>query len=133
MNLANHNYGLRGQSELDYDYFICLGKKCKRKKEKRRRIRNEKKKLKNDARRADIERTRAETGMIKQTFGPTLSTPLKRMVRPSVTGTIRKAQSNSAEPVPQIGTAKVVPWILFGGLVLIGGAILTKTKRTGKT
>lgn len=136
MNLVDNNYGLSGQSEQDYDDFVCLGKKCRRRREKRRRIRNERKRLKNEARRADIERSRAETGLIKQTFGTSESVSSNKgqpiATKQNIVGTFQKTGSTPSSANNQIVKGKISPWILFGGLIMIGGFILAGTKKAKK-
>ena len=65
MNGAYNNFGLDGQEE--YDNLFC-GKRCRKRRKKRRAIRLERRRLKNDAQLASNERMRAETKIMQQTM-----------------------------------------------------------------
>ena len=59
------NYGLSGQQDL-YDFYGGIGKNARQKKNENRAIRVEKRRLKNDERKADVERSKAEAQLIQQ-------------------------------------------------------------------
>ncbi|MCB9448686.1 MAG: hypothetical protein H6585_10115 [Flavobacteriales bacterium] len=85
MNAQQYNFGLNGQPVAassyvpadKYDHFLCLSKKCKDRVAAKKKVRQakreerlEKKKLKNEMLRADIEAKRTETKLASQLGAP---------------------------------------------------------------
>ncbi len=121
--MKQHNFGLEGQ--LQFDNFLC-GKKCRRRKKEKQGIRSERRKTKNDARRADTERVRAETRiLLHQNLGA------KEQVRMPMTGQQVSAPVMVPQPAPAPQPQKagvgsnpliiVVGVLLLGGIVMMGG------------
>ena len=119
--MNSNNYGLNGQTDNDYFYFLC-GKKCKKRKKEKRDIRFERRRLKNDERRADTERTRTETMIMKNTM-------LSPSAPPPAQQTAPQGQSNvQGNPAPQqAGMGGNTMMIVIGALV-IGGVVLSQMK-----
>ncbi|GAA0892637.1 hypothetical protein GCM10009122_23160 [Fulvivirga kasyanovii] len=119
--MNTNNYGLNGQTDSDYFYFLC-GKKCKKRKKEKRDIRFERRRLKNDERRADTERTRVETMIMKNTMmNPTTPPPQQQ----SPSQSYANVQKN---PAPQqAGMGGNTMMIVLGALV-IGGIVLSQMK-----
>ncbi|UII32184.1 hypothetical protein LVD17_28265 [Fulvivirga ulvae] len=122
--LSQKNYGLTGQSDIDFDYFLC-GKKCKKRKKEKREIRFERRRLKNDERRADTERTRMETILMKQSMMPTQTSqpPMQQQSAPSANS--QPQQTNQAGTPQQAGMGNNTLFIAVG-VLLIGGFVWTQ-------
>lgn len=128
--LSQNNYGLTGQSDIDFDYFLC-GKKCKKRKKEKREIRFERRRLKNDERRADTERTRMETLLMKQSMMPTqTSQPPMQQSAPAANS--QSQQTNQAGTPQQAGMGNNTLFIVMGAL-LIGGFVWTQMNPKTKT
>lgn len=113
-------HGLNGQA---YDYFICLGRKCKKRRAERHKIRMNRRRAKNDERRAETERVRAETKMMQQMAAP------RRAPRPPVAPPVQ-----TQGPMPMVvpnappQQAGMSPWVLIAGVLVIGGLLVTNRK-----
>ena len=124
-----NNFGLNGLPPAEWEDFLCLTKKCKRRREEKQELKNEKKTLKNDERRAEIERLRAETQALNQVANRSEPRPISTPNPFSVQG----MTSTSMPPtVPQAPSGSS-PWLYvgvgLGALLLLGGAILIIRRR----
>lgn len=120
MQLQKNNYGLTGQSDIDFDYFLC-GKKCKKRKKEKREIRFERRRLKNDERRADTERTRAETLLMQQSMQPS-----RPQSPPPVQQTQAPPQQMTASVQPQQAGMGGNTLFIVVGVLLVGGFVWTQ-------
>ena len=118
MIALHNNFGLNGQAPVEeYDYFICLTKKCKDRKASRHKERIARRQAKTDSMKADTERVRAETDAIKQVpLAPVAPTPITQATAPTPPAA---APANAG-----IG---LMPMLLLGGL-LLGGMLFMKKK-----
>lgn len=124
-----NNFGFNGLPPAEWEDFLCLTKKCKRRREEQQELKNEKKTLKNDERRAEIERLRAETEVLSQVTncsGPRVISPPNPLPGPGMMST--SIPPNVPEP-----TSGTSPWLYagigLGALLLIGGAIVIIRRR----
>ena len=130
--MIENNFGLNGYSRDEWEGFLCLSKRCKQNRGIKRKLRNEKKDLKNEERKADIERMRAETGAINNlgNTGPaSFSRPTPRpnpylqtdsIPDPRVIGPQDLPPLNL--PPPRNNTLLYVG--ICGGVLLIGGVVV---------
>ncbi|MBL6444674.1 hypothetical protein JMN32_00030 [Fulvivirga sp. 29W222] len=122
MQLQKNNYGLTGQSDIDFDYFLC-GKKCKKRKKEKREIRFERRRLKNDERRADTERTRMETLLMKQSMMPAQVSQAPPAQQSAPTS---NSQMTASTPRPQQAGMGSNTMLIVVGVLLVGGFVWTQ-------
>ena len=109
------HFGLDGQ----YDYLFC-GKKCKKRKKKKRSIKNERKTLKNEERKASIERSRVENQILASQFEVGKQASKSKAVQPLTTPVNYQAQQRG-KVAPSTPPEKNLDWLLPS---LLGGTIL---------
>ena len=141
-NFGRPGFGLAGLSEDEYDEFLGLGKKGRRRRKERRArrkerrsIRFERRRLKNDDRRADTEAKRAQTKLMLATMMPTSSTsgaaptkaPLQSAASPSAASAIAARQAG----VPATQKAGFGGNTLFivVGVLIVGGYLFMSNKQ----
>ena len=132
MQLVNRNFGINGQDH-DYDSFLCLSKRCKKRKEARHKARMSKRESKTDQRRAETEQMRAETllmkAMAQRNAAPTPTsnaTPAPTLTNSNVSGANAKPQVTKAG----FGSSGLM---MVVGLLVVGGFIYNnmKNKKAG--
>ena len=115
------NFGMNGQ---EYDDFLCLGRKCKKRKAERHKVRMAKREAKTDERRAETERIRAETRMMQAMAPRPAPAPPANAPAPNAVPNI----AQSATPPPaKAGMSN--QWIILAAVLLVGGFLYTNAKK----
>ncbi len=130
--MENTHFGLAGQSADNYDEFLGLGKKARKRrqarrarKKERRSARAERRRLKNADRRADIEAKQAQTAIMKKTMLPTAAPQSASAATPGSPGS---AVTPPASQKAGLGSNTLL--IAVGVLVLGGFLVMNKRKQS---
>ena len=113
------DYGLSGQQ---YDDFVCLGKKCKKRREERRKIRTERKRARTEKRQLANEEVRISNDALKKSLDQ------EQQDAQIILDATRQAVATAQQPQPAIAApvpvkAGVSPVVVVFGALLIGGAV----------
>lgn len=123
MQLAKRNFGISGQDH-EYDAFLCISKKCKKRKKERHKARMERKGSKTDQRKAETEQMRAETLVMKSMATPKAAPAVSNAVpAPTIIGQTPQGKPQVAQA--GFGSNKL---IVVVGLLLVGGFIYNRMK-----
>ncbi len=137
MQIEDTNFGLSGLPGDEYDSFLGLGKKGKRRRKarrarrkERRKIRTNRRKLKNEERRANIEAQRAQTRIMTATMAPTptrsSSTRRQAAANPASSAA---AVNQSGVPMTQKAGFGGNTMIIIGVLVIGGFLFMNKQQQ----
>jgi hypothetical protein len=127
MSIQSRNFGLTGQSEMDYDYFF-LSKKARKEKQK---IRFERRTLKNDQRRADTERTRIENQLMQSGTLPPIAAPASSPAEAAqmTTGTGVPSGSTENAPTSNSDMGTTIMLISAAGVLLVVVLLVVSKKK----
>ena len=113
------NFGLNGQSDSNYDNFLCFSKKCKARKAAKRKIRSQKKAVKRNS----------PTAIMKQlgTVGVVPSKP-SFFIRASPSPTVLPQVSSVPSVQPTKASLASNPMVIVGALLVVGAFVYTGFK-----
>lgn len=122
-----NNFGINGQDE--YDNFICLSKKCKKRKKDKHKVRIERRRAKNDARKAENEQLRAETFAMKSMVSP--KRPVSNVIPNNYARQPMPVQTSMQQPPAPPNNAGMgsSPVIIVFAVLLVGGAMVMMNKK----